>query len=77
MGAYGDRMMRFHRPRGMSCSHWRCIVKQRVRFANRRNCRCETGCQPQHNEGRICWLSEYEIPVGYFKSPRLGERDEQ
>lgn len=37
MGKRVDRMMlRFHKPQGMSYSHFRCLIKQRVNFANRR-----------------------------------------
>lgn len=70
MGAVVDRLLSYHRPRGMSNSHYRCLIRERVNFANERNCTCETGCQAELNEGRRCWRSGFEIPVGYFS---LGE----
>jgi hypothetical protein len=61
-----DRLLAFHRPRGMSCSHYRALIRERVAFANRFHCTCADGCQPEQQEGRRCWLSGFNVPVGYF-----------
>jgi hypothetical protein len=66
MGAVVDRLLSFHRPLGMSNSHFRCLIRERVNFANGRNCTCEFGCEAGLNEGRFCWRSGFQIPVGYF-----------
>lgn len=75
MGAYVDRLLRFHRPSGMSRSHYRCLIRERLAFANARNCTCETGCRAELNEGRVCWRSGFRIPVGYFERTSPGEID--
>lgn len=76
MSARVDHALSFHRPRGISCSHYRRLVKERVAYANANNCKCEHGCQPALNEGLTCWRSGHRIPVGYFDSTHPGERGE-
>lgn len=43
MSRYTDHMLSFHRPRGMSCSHYRNVVKNRCHEHNRTLCLKEIG----------------------------------
>jgi hypothetical protein len=39
-----DHMLSFHRPRGMSCAHYRNVVKNRCHENNLRLCGKKIGC---------------------------------
>jgi hypothetical protein len=68
MSVQVDNWLSFHKPPGISSSHFRKLIKGRVHQATLTQCDCEAGCHAERNEGRRCFISGFDIPEGYFGS---------
>jgi len=66
MSVQVDIWLSFHKPPGISSSHFRKLIKERVHQATLTQGDCEAGCHAERNEGRRCFISGFDIPIGYF-----------